>query len=793
MQNKTKQQFLLLSIVFSFFLSANLHAKQNVGTLEAVAVNSLSFNERSFYRFINKATQQIIDIENKSVLNDANIILADADIYSMHQAWRMDDIGNGIYNFSNAHNNKVMRDVGDNVRQERDGKSNTHRWEIIPVEGGYFRIINVGRKSALTAQGANVVGASFTGSDTQLWKIEEIIAIAETPDFSIQGFATVGQGTTGGAGGATVIVRTESELKHYMQHPNPYIILIEGTITLGQGNHHSPQHNMHSIAPNKTLFGLPGATIKGGGFNIRGTRNDGIGEITRTNIIIRNLIFDGGAPDDYINIEHGARNVWIDHNTFNGPNGDGMVDVKREASLITISWNIIHSNHKTMLLGHDDKHTHDRGHLMVTYHNNYIYNSQSRHPRIRYGKAHLFNNYFENTGDYVMGPGIESEIISENNHVWISGRYTDWYHNTGKVLERGNGSLVGKVNHDMDGRIQTSQIEWKPEDFYSYKIYPAIYARNLVLQYAGAGIVSYADAIPEFYTLTISKNGSGIVNQSTGAFGAGTSLNVLAQPANGWEFNGWSGDITSNENPLVVNMNANISIVANFIAKTDNEGAQPTFSVLHDWNFSNLSEYSTNFAVTGSQTIANATLYDGIAVDGMGAKTQIIDNINYSYTRRVKLGGSGVFIGVTPSARVFAFHVPGNSKITIVCQSSSSSDNRSLNIANASNNILATISAPGANHSISNYEYIGPPTTIYLYSPVSGVNLYHVRLETVDTNISSSNSNWVEKRVVSEIFYNLNAVLINKSIDNLSPGVYVRVRIFENGERHADKIVITKQ
>ncbi len=730
--------------ILLFIFTTSVYAQQIVGELETVETNSVNFNERSFYMLINKVNGLAMDVEGRSVVNDANIILNTKDKNVMHQVWRMDDLGNGVYNLANAHSDKVVRESGNNVRQERDGKSNTHRWEIVHMGEGYFKLINVGRKTVLTADGNNVIGAADNNSDAQRWKILEVKASAVEPEFNIQGFATVGQGTTGGEGGKTVVVRTEQELIHYMQHRDPYIILIDGTIELGRGDHHRPEHHMHSIAPNKTLFGLDGATIKGGGFNIRGTRNDGVGQVTRTNIIIRNLIFDGGSPDDYINVEHGATNVWIDHNTFNGPNTDGMVDVKREASFVTISWNIIHTNHKTMLLGHDDNHTHDRGYLKVTYHHNYVYNSQSRHPRMRYGRAHLFNNYFENIGDYVMGPGVEAEIISENNHVWVSGRFTDWYHNTGKVLERGQGSLINRINHDHDPRIVTSQIDWTPEEYYSYKMNPAIAVRNMILEHAGAGKISWTDSIPEYV---------GIVDNGDNGNG-----------------NGNGGDPGGN-------------------------GGSTTYTLLHDWNFSAMSQYNSNFAVSGSMEIDGATLYNSIEVDGMGSRTQVIDGETYSYTRRVKLGGAGTFSGSTPTARVYAFEVPGNARITVVCQSSSGSADRVLNIATSPDDILVAAPAPGANMQMTSYEYRGPATPIYLFSPVSGVNIYHVRVESVEIDNSTSvDETWrSEANIIREKYYNLNGVEVYPDNYELPTGIYIRRMWYDDGTIRSEKFFNNKR
>jgi len=45
---------------------------------------------------------------------------------------------------------------------------------------------------------------------------------------------------------------------------------------------------------------------------------------------------------------------------------------------------------------------------------------------------------------------------------------------------------------------------------------------------------------------------------------SGTQVTLTAIPASGWSFAGWSGDITSSDNPLTITMDANISATATF-------------------------------------------------------------------------------------------------------------------------------------------------------------------------------------------------------------------------------------
>lgn len=439
------------------------------------------FEEGCHYMLINRSSLKALDVENRSIENDAAIIAAEPEDV-IHQLWRTEDQGSGCY-IVNGYTDKVLKDNSGNAIQVRDGSSSTHTWNIEHVEDSYFRLINENSDNALAVSGDAVVTESYNGNENQMWQVLEVSAESEEPSFDIEGFATVGEGTTGGEGGATVTVSTAEELIDYMQRSEPYIIHISGTIEMPEGDN----KHMWNVAPDKTLHGVDDAHIVGGGFNILGTRNNGEGDVTRTNIIIRNLTFSDAA-DDCINISQGAQNVWIDHNTFYSSN-DGLVDIKREANYVTVSWNEFYDHHKTMLCGHDESHSHDRGYLKVSYHHNYFHETHSRHPRIRYGRAHLYNNYFTNIEGYVVGPGIESSTISENNHVWISNRFTDWYDETGIVADRNMNSLLGHIDHDHDLELNSVQPDWAPEDYYDYTLNSPLNVKHMVTNYAGAGIV----------------------------------------------------------------------------------------------------------------------------------------------------------------------------------------------------------------------------------------------------------------------------------------------------------------
>jgi pectate lyase len=151
------------------------------------------------------------------------------------------------------------------------------------------------------------------------------------------GFAAIpGPGletTTGGAGGPVATAATFEELDPYMDNEESMIIIVDGVIDLG---------GMATLRSNKTLIGLDGARLINGGLEM----------YARQNIIIRNLTFADGT-DDTIKINQDSHHIWVDHcDMTDAP--DGLFDITRRSSHITISWNHFYNHSKTMLIGHSD-------------------------------------------------------------------------------------------------------------------------------------------------------------------------------------------------------------------------------------------------------------------------------------------------------------------------------------------------------------------------------------------------------------------------------------------------------
>jgi hypothetical protein len=73
-----------------------------------------------------------------------------------------------------------------------------------------------------------------------------------------------------------------------------------------------------------------------------------------------------------------------------------------------------------------------------------------------------------------------------------------------------------------------------------------------------------ANFVPDTYTVTTGVEGSGSVDGG-GTYAAGAEVTLTAKPDLGWDFVGWTGDVTSAENPLPLILKSDLEVVANFV------------------------------------------------------------------------------------------------------------------------------------------------------------------------------------------------------------------------------------
>lgn len=233
------------------------------------------------------------------------------------------------------------------------------------------------------------------------------------PAMELHGWASVeadGQGgTTGGGDAEPRTVTTLEELEQLAGDDEPRVIVISGTITSGA--------QPISVGSNKTILGEDQyATIRGGI-----TINDS------SNIIIRHLNFQGiwpiFGPADAIAVRN-SHHLWFDHlNIWDA--SDGLLDLTQGTNYVTVSWNKFFytdpdNPHRMVSLdgGGAEHDATDTGKNKVTYHHNWFANNtDQRMPRVLFGQAHAYNNYYTaSNNNYAIGVGVFASMLVENNY-----------------------------------------------------------------------------------------------------------------------------------------------------------------------------------------------------------------------------------------------------------------------------------------------------------------------------------------------------------------------------------------
>jgi pectate lyase len=163
-------------------------------------------------------------------------------------------------------------------------------------------------------------------------------------------------------------------------------------------------------------------------------------------------VFRGGRwNSEYDNISvMNAERVWIDHNSFTDKprfdtqfppvfaapfneatqkvqHHDGQVDVTLLGTKVTISNNVFMRHDKANLLGGSDVAGlvpgYGPGRIDVTFHGNYYQNMVQRMPRVRFGRVHVYNNFYDvdrrTSAEYRLGDswilGTAAKLYTENN------------------------------------------------------------------------------------------------------------------------------------------------------------------------------------------------------------------------------------------------------------------------------------------------------------------------------------------------------------------------------------------
>jgi pectate lyase len=332
-------------------------------------------------------------------------------------------------------------------------------------------------------------------------------------NFNHVGYADYNFALTGGSGGPTVDVFQLSDMAAYYSTTeggataSPAVLRIHGTVTLRTNGD-------TFMGNNKTIIGV-------------GTNAAVIGDFGLyycTNVIIRNLDISnpsGYGEDDGISCKNYPAHIWVDHCTIHDTL-DGHLDVTRGGDFVTVSWCKFYYSAPTghedvnLIGGDDGDSASDSGKLHVTFHHNWWSSlCRERMISVRYGRGHVFNNYYDigASDNYCNRTRISAELLVEGN--WFQNVKNPWEllttsGTTGKVLAQNNNVTYLDTSYNVQwvngwypgqslvpGTDTLTPASWNPASLvdpdpgnvppYAYTLDTAADVPNLVTGNAGNG------------------------------------------------------------------------------------------------------------------------------------------------------------------------------------------------------------------------------------------------------------------------------------------------------------------
>ncbi|WP_217140944.1 pectinesterase family protein [Streptomyces sp. AC627_RSS907] len=366
------------------------------------------------------------------------------------------------------------------------------------------KALAIGFPLALTATGTLVYGTDLGVFGSGAQEASATTAAPAWATATADGFASVnalGQnGTYGGRDGKTVTVRTQAELEKYATAAEPYVIVVAGTIDM------APVGKEIKVASDKTIVGSgTSGQIAGGGFFL----GPGV-----HNVIIRNLTIRDSYQGVWNDKEHdfdaiqmdGAHHVWIDHNDLRHM-ADGLIDVRKDSTNVTVSWNKLSNNNKTFGIGWTKNVTTD-----ITVHHNWFRETEQRNPSTdNAAHAHLYNNYLEDApgtditsayGNYARG---RTRMVLENSY-FQGVRNPVTRDSTAALVQRGS-VFTGTSGRNESG----GGTAFDPKKYYAYTLDRAADVPSLLRSGTGprGSIGTKPAAAKAATTLTVARDGSG--------------------------------------------------------------------------------------------------------------------------------------------------------------------------------------------------------------------------------------------------------------------------------------------
>ena len=232
------------------------------------------------------------------------------------------------------------------------------------------------------------------------------------------------------------------------------------------------------------------------------------------------------------------------------------------------------------------------------------------------------------------------------------------------------------------------------------------------------------------YTLTVNQNGLGTVGKAPDqpTYTHGASVLLSAVPGSGYSFAGWTGDVTSTDNPLNVTMDGNKNITANFAINaytlTVNVVGNGTVardpdqaSYDHGSSVELTANPGTGYTFSGwSGALTGTTNPENLLMDG--PKTVTATFTMNSYTITVTAGSNGTILPAGPNVPV---NHGNDQQFTMTPAAGYHVATMTIDGARVNPAETHTFPAVAADHSISvafavdEYDITGPTNAIGVY------------------------------------------------------------------------------
>ena len=581
--------------------------------------------------------------------------------------------------------NQLIRRYKDYMRADALGlKAGSYKFKVVPIKGGVEDGSAALVSDSLTVlshdrSGFAFVNGSSSGAyndDGSLKGGAVVIYVTEETKNSVS--ATIdGKSYTGLANilSSRVIKRTST----------PICVRFVGNITdLQAGDAFDKGDLLISEGRNITIEGVgEDSVLNGFGIRIKNSSN-----IEIRNLGIMNCNSDEG---DNIGLQQDNDHIWVHNCDFfygdagsdaDQAKGDGALDTKK-STYVTHSYNHFFDCGKVNLQGNTGEETTN----YITYHHNWYDHTDSRHPRVRTGTIHVYNNLYDGISKYGIGAAMGCSIFSEANYFLNSKK---------PFLASAQGSDTYNTLSGEDGGIIKSF-----GDVFVNSDKPISYADNN--RSFDAYFASTRDErVPD--SVAALKGGSKYNNFDTdgsimydyeaeSAADAMASVKKYAGRVNGGDFK-WtfttadntSYDVNSALKSALVNYKSAIVSIGGAVGEENkggndnpggNEGDNPTPDTpilppvggyTHNLTESDLN--SSFFSLSGStSTSKGEVVYNGISMTKClklsskaavrftapadGVVTLVFNSSNAGYTLKIN-GGSAVSISLVPAVQIIA-------------------------------------------------------------------------------------------------------------------------------------------